>query len=212
MNRTTTILFFYCVSIAVCMAQNAGTILDNAAQAYEKANGISVQFNIRIQSEKQGFSESFEGTIQMRGDKFVLITPDMRTWYDGTTLWTLLDATDEVNLTTPSGDDLQLINPMYLFRTYKQGFNYSYTGESTADSGKSAYDVLLTSKGRSDIDKIEVQIEKTSSLPARMSVYMKNGVQSLIRISKMQTSVNQPDSFFVFNPKYYPDVMEIDLR
>ena len=210
MNRIATILFLFCVFVVSGMAQNAETILDNAANIYGQSNGISVQFSINIQAEKQGFAESFEGTIQMRGDKFVLVTPDMRNWYDGTTLWTLF--IDEVSLTTPSGDDLQLINPMYLFRTYKTGFNYSYTGESTADSGKSAYDVQLTSKGRGDIEKIEVQIEKTSSLPARMTVYMKNGIRSLIRISKMQTDLNLPDSFFVFNPKDYPDVMEIDLR
>jgi len=210
MNKTPLILLFYFAAITLCVAQNAETILDDAAKAYEKSNGISVQFIIHIQSQKQGISESFEGTIQMREDKFVLITPDARNWYDGTTMWTLI--IDEVNLTTPSGDDLQLINPMYLFRTYKNGFNYVFTGESTTDSGKTAYDVQLTSKGRSDIEKIEVQIEKTSSLPARMTVYMKNGIRSLIRISKIQTGINQPDSFFVFDPKDYPDVMEIDLR
>ena len=210
MNKIVTILFLFCVFVVSGIAQNAETILDNAANVYEQSNGLFVQFSINIQTEKQGFSESFEGTIQMREDKFVLVTPDTRNWYDGKTMWTLM--TDEVNLTTPSGDDLQLINPMYLFRTYKRGFNYSLTGESTTDNGRTAYDVQLTSKGRSDIEKIEVQIEKTSSLPARMTVYMKNGIRSLIRISKIQTGINQPDSFFVFDPKDYPDVMEIDLR
>ena len=210
MNRITTILFLLCVFVLSGTAQNAETILDNAANVYEKSNGISVQFIIQIQAEKQGFSESFEGTIQMRGDKFALVTPDMRYWYDGTTMWTLI--IDEVNIETPSGDDIQTINPMYLFRTYKRGFNYSLTGESTTDNGRTAYDVQLTSKGRSDIEKVEVQIEKNSSLPARMTVYMKNGIRSLIRISKIQTGVNQPDSIFVFIPKDYPNVMEIDLR
>ena len=212
MKKIVRILFLYFFPTLLCMAQNAETLLDKAAEVYERSNGISVQFSINMQSEKQGFSESFEGTIQMQGDKFVLITPDMRIWYDGTTLWSLLDAIGEVNLDTPSGDDLQLINPMYLFRTYKKGFNYSSTGESTTDNGKSAYDVQLTSKGRGDIEKIEVQIEKTSSLPARMTVYLKNGIRSLIRISKMQTDLNLPDSLFVFDSKDYPDVMAIDLR
>ena len=206
------ILFFCFVSIALCVGQKAETIMDDAAKAYEKSNGISAQFAIHIQSTKQGISESFEGTIQMRGDKFVLITPDMRIWYDGTIMWTLLIATDEVNLTTPTGDDLQFANPMILFSTYKEGFNPSYSGESTTDSGRPAYDVHLTSKGRSDIEKIEVQIEKAASFPTRMTVYMKNDIRNIIRISKMQTGMNQPDSFFAFNPKDFPEVIEIDLR
>ena len=31
--------------------------------------------------------ESFEGTIQMKGDKFTLVTPDALTWFNGTTQW-----------------------------------------------------------------------------------------------------------------------------
>ena len=206
------LLFFYVISLTYCMAQKAETILDDVAKSYERSNGISAQFTIHIQSEKQRISESYEGTIQMRGDKFVMITPEMQVWYNGITMWTLLTATDEVNLTTPSGDELQFTNPMILFSTYKKGYNPSYIGESTADTGKPAYDVLLTSKGRSDTEKIEIQIEKAASLPVRMTVYMKPDIRNLIRISKMQTALNQPDSFFAFNPKDFPGVIEIDLR
>ena len=210
MRKTIQLLLISFVSISLGMTQNAEKILEDAAKAYEKSNGISAQFAANIQSEKQTISESFEGTIQMRGDKFVLITPDMRTWYDGKTQWTIY--TDEVYLSTPTGDDLQFLNPMILLRTYKQGFNLSYKGESTADTGKMAYDIQLVAKGAGDVEKIDVQIDKTSSLPVRMTVFMKNGVRSLFRISRMQTGVNQPDSFFVFNPKDYPDAIEIDLR
>ena len=200
------------MSIALCVAQKAETILDEAAKAYEKSNGISAQFVASIRSEKQNSSESFEGTIQMKGDKFVLITPDMHIWYDGKTQWTYLDYTDEVNLSTPSGDELQFLNPMMLLRSYQTGFNLSYIGESTTDSGRPAYDVQLTSKSSRDIEKVELQIEKATSLPVRMTVYMKPDIRSLIRINKMQTGVNQPDSLFIFNPKDYPDAVEIDLR
>jgi len=211
--RKTVLLWLICfVSTGLCLAQNAEKVLDEAAKAYEKANGISAQFAANIQSEKQGISESFEGTIQMKGDKFVLITPDTRTWYDGTTQWTYVIPTDEVNLTTPSGDELQFVSPMILLRSYKKGFNLTYIGESTADTGRMAHDLQLTAKGNSDIEKIEIQIEKATSLPVRMTVYMKNGIRSLIRISQMQTGVNQPDSFFTFNPADYPDAFEVDLR
>jgi len=212
MRKTVQTILACFVAVSFGMAQKAETVLEEAANAYEKSNGISAQFAANIQSEKLGVSESFEGTIQMKGDKFVLITPDMRTWYDGKTQWTYVVSTDEVNLTTPTGDDLQFVNPMILLRSYKKDFNLKYIGESTADTGRMAHDLQLTAKGNSDIEKIDVQIEKTTSLPVRMTVYMKNGMRSLIRISKMQTGVNQPDSFFTFNPADYPDAFVVDLR
>jgi outer membrane lipoprotein-sorting protein len=201
------------VTTGFAAAQKAETILDKAATAYEKSNGLSAAFTANIRAEKQSVSESFEGTIQMKGDKFVLITPDTRTWYDGATQWTYVARTEEVNLSNPSGEELQFTNPMTLLRTYKKGFRLSYTGESTADNGKMADDVQLTSsKISSDIEKIELQIDRTTSLPARITVTMKNGLRSFIRISKMQTGVNQPDDVFVFHPADYPGVEEVDLR
>ena len=211
MRKTVQIWFVWFVTIGFCTAQRAETVLEEAAAAYEKANGISAHFAANIQSEKQGVAESYEGTIQMKGDKFVLITPDMRTWYNGTTQWAYIVSTDEVYLTKPAGEDL-LLNPMTLLRTYKQGFTLLYIGESTAANGKMAHDIQLVSKDSSDVEKIEIQIEKATSLPVRMTVFVKNGMRTLIRISSMQTGVNQPDSFFVFNSADYPDVFEVDLR
>ena len=75
-----------------------------------------------------------------------------------------------------------------------------------------ADDVALTPRGRSDIARVEVQLERSTSLPARLTVTMKNGMRSVIRISRMQTGVNPPDKAFTFNRADYPGVTEIDLR
>ncbi len=50
-------------------------------------------------SAGQDAGESFEGTIQMKGDKFTLVTPDALTWFNGTTQWTYVERNDEVNVT-----------------------------------------------------------------------------------------------------------------
>ena len=212
MKKTVQILLVCFIAVGFGLAQNAEAIWEEAAKAYEGSNGIAVQFAAYIQYDRQDNSESFEGTIQMKGDKFVLITPDTRTWYDGSTQWTYMVHAGEVYLTTPADDELQFVHPMTLLRTYKTEFNLLYTGESTADNGKMAYDIQLVAKGNSDVEKIDIQIEKTTSLPTRMTVFTKNGMRSLFRISRMQTGVNQPDSFFVFNPADYPDAFVVDLR
>jgi outer membrane lipoprotein-sorting protein len=200
------------VNLTVMQAQKAEALFDKAAAAYESANGISASFAANVQFGKQGDSESFEATVEMKGNKFYLITPDMRTWYDGTTLWTYMLRTNEVNITTPSGDELETVNPMILLRRYNKGFKLSYTGESTSDLGKMADDVKLVSKGNRDIEEVDLQIDRATSLPLRISVTMKNGVRSVIRISRMKTGVNQPESVFVFNAADYPGVLEVDLR
>lgn len=216
MNRITkyiiTIVAFLMCSVAGAFAQNAISILDKAADAYENSNGLTARFTMQIRSEVQKISESSEGTIDIKGEKFVLKTPDMITWFDGTTQWSYVDRNDEVNITTPTGEDLQMTNPALLLRSYKKGFDAAYKGESTASNGKAAYDIELTPKKKGDLTKVTLQIEKFSGLPASISVSTRNGINTTIRIGKMQTGVNQPDTYFVFSKKDYPDAELVDLR
>ncbi len=193
------------------VAQSATGIVDKAAAAYEKANGISATFALHTRMEGQG-AESFEGQIQMKSDKFTLVTPDMHIWYDGKTQWVYVERNEEVNVTTPTGAELQSTNPIVLLRTYKKDYNATLKGESTADSGKTAYDIELTPKKKGEFTRVELQIEKLSGMPSRITVQMKNGTTTTIRISRLQTGLNQADSFFAFNPKEYPDAEVIDLR
>ena len=136
----------------------------------------------------------------------------MTTWFDGTTQWSYVERNEEVNVSTPTGEELQFTNPALLLRMYKKGFTPKYIGESTASSGKSAYDIELTPKKKGDILKVELQIEKSSNFPAKIKVEAKNGISSTIHISNLKTGVNQPDDFFVFKESDYPDAEVIDLR
>ena len=106
-------------------AQKAEALLDKAAAAYEKSNGIQATFAANVRHEKAGVAESFEGTIRMKGNKFALVTPDIRTWYNGSTQWTYMVRSKEVNLSTPTGDELESTNPLTLLRTYKKKFTAS---------------------------------------------------------------------------------------
>lgn len=191
---------------------DAAAILDKAAAVYENANGLTAAFTLRTHSDATQTTESFEGTIDMKGDKFVLNTPDMVTWFDGRTQWTYVGRNDEVNVSTPTGDELQFTNPALLLRTYKKGFTPSYQGESTAPNGKAAYEIKLTPKKKGDILKVNLQIEKLTHYPASITLEGKNGISHTIRISKLKTNVNQPDGFFVFKEADFPDAEIIDLR
>ncbi|MDR1937549.1 MAG: hypothetical protein LBQ73_03485 [Tannerellaceae bacterium] len=191
-------------------AQNAAGILDKAASVCSQPGGISASFVMQTRSEQA--SESFEGVINIKGEKFTLSTPGIKTWYDGTTQWTYMEHTEEVNITTPEEDELQFTNPGILLATYQKGFTAVYKGEGTATNGKAAYLIELTPKKRTDIAKVELQIEKFSSLPVRIFVQMKNNLSNTIQISEIKTNVNREDSFFSFPKADYPEAEVIDLR
>lgn len=196
----------------IASAQNATEILDKAAQFYENSNGIKAKFSLHTSIPQQGVAESFEGIVNMRDDKFKLETPDMITWYNGSTQWAYVLRTEEVNVSTPTGEELQFTNPALLLRSYKKGFKVSYKGESTTRQAKAAYDIMLIPKGRSDIRKVEMQVEKLSGVPVAFTITDKNDATFAIYISAWETNINQPDSFFSFDEEAYPEAEIIDLR
>ena len=191
--------------------KNADDIIEKTSRLYKEWGGMDVYFSANIRSEKNNISENFEGTIIMKNNKFVLKTPDMSTWFDGTTLWSYMPRNKEVNISAPSGSELRLLNPMFFLQDHKKDFNVSYIGESTSANARIAYDIALVPKKKDDIEKIEVQIEKNTSLPVKLVVLMRNDVRSTVSIKEIK-QINPPESMFSFNEAEYPGVEMIDLR
>jgi outer membrane lipoprotein-sorting protein len=210
--------FFFLVAglwlwtISPASAQNAAEILAKAADAYSRSNGMTAPFTLHTRSEMQQTEESLEGVIQMRGNKFTLTTPGAKTWYDGATQWTYIEQTEEVNISTPEGDELLLTSPAILLGSYRKDFTATYKGQTAAASGKAVHIIELAPRKNTPVARVELQIEQHSSLPVCIRVEMKNNIQNTIRIGHIKTGVNQPDAFFTFPQADYPHAEIVDLR
>ena len=190
---------------------DAGAVIDKTVQIYKEWGGMDVNFTMRIFSEKSGINESVEGAIRMKNNKFVLTTPDMIIWFDGTTQWTYMLQSDEVSINTPDEDELRYLNPMMFLQGYKKDFNITAIGESTSVHAKAAFDIQLTPKKKNDIEKIEIQVEKNTSLPVKLVLTMRQQNRITMLISELKAG-SPPDEQFSFPQASYPNVTINDLR
>ena len=70
--------------IAQQQQSQAKAVLDKTAEAFRKAGGVKADFIIK--SVTNGLVEGAEsGTIQLKGEKFVLKASEVITWFDGKT-------------------------------------------------------------------------------------------------------------------------------
>ena len=75
--------------IAQQQQSQAKVILDKTAEAFRKAGGVKADFTVKAVTN--GLVEGVEnGTIQLKGEKFVLKTSDIITWFDGKTQWSYM--------------------------------------------------------------------------------------------------------------------------
>jgi len=186
--------------------------LDKSSAAFSKAGAMSLNFTLNIRDVPNKWSESFDGILDLKGTKFHLNTPDNEIWFDGKTQWLLQKGFDKVQISEPSEQEAQVLNPALILNIYKKGCNYKYLGEKT-EKGRKVQEVELFPQAKdSEMTSIVIQIGVADNLPAKIHIFYKNKMENVIHINKYQKNAAFPDSYFAFNPKNYPDVEIIDLR
>lgn len=198
--------------IAQQQQSQAKAVLDKTAEAFRKAEGVKADFTIR--SVTDGVVEGREnGTIRLKGDKFVLTTSDVITWFDGKTQWSYVVKNDEVNVSNPTPEELQQINPYSFLYMYQKGFSYKLGTVSTY-KGKPVREVILTAKDKKqDLERITLYVTKESYQPLYIGIRLRGGHTSNdIIITDYQTGQKYADSVFSFDKKQYPHAEVIDLR
>ena len=187
----------YCLN-----AQNdsqAEAILDKTLSSLSDSNGIRADF---------GGTEN--GFLLLKGEKFYLNNGNIQSWYDGETQWSYVADTEEVNVSHPTPEELQGINPYLILMRYKSDFNYSYKGELTKN-GVKGHEVILSPKHSGSAEVIRVFISKTHQ-PLAMKVEQNGKTISEINITSYRTNQRLEDGIFRFNKSLYPNAEIIDLR
>lgn len=148
----------------------------------------------------------------MKGEKFLLDADGVKTWFDGRTQWSYLTNSDEVNISEPTPEELQSINPYALLSIYKQGYHMKL-GKADTYGGKPAYEVILTASNRKqDLQCVIIYVTKDTLQPLCISMTQKGGNSVAIRITSYKTGESYNDNLFTFDKKVYPTAEVIDLR
>ena len=198
--------------IAQQQQSQAKAVLDKTAEAFRKAGGVKADFIVKAVTN--GLAEGGEsGTIQLNGEKFVLKTSDMVTWFDGKTQWSYVAKNDEVNVSNPTQEELQQINPYTFLYIYQKGFSYKL-GTAKTFRGKAVWEVILTAKDRKqELERITLYVTKDAYEPLYILLQQRGQqTRSEITVTNYLTWQNYADTVFAFDRKQYPSAEIIDLR
>jgi outer membrane lipoprotein-sorting protein len=187
--------------------------LDKSSAAFGKAGAFTVNFTMNVRNASTKASESFDGILDLKGNKIHLNTPENEIWFDGKTQWLLQKDFDEVQISEPTAQEVQALNPTVILSVYKKDCNYKYLGEKTDDKKRKVHEVEIIPQAKnSEMKRIVMQISATDNMPLRIQVFYKNKMENIIHINKYQKNTTLTDSSFVFNAKNYPKAEIIDLR
>ena len=201
------ILVACCLSLLAGMtwAQDARQFLEQTERALSAPDGLQATFRVRAAEQ------TADGTIWLRGEKFVLETEGAKTWFDGKSQWSYLDSSNEVNLSEPTAEELQAIQPYAWISLYKQDYRLKM-GEATHFLGKPIQEVVMTGTKGQDLLCMVLYLDEKTHLPLRISMAQRGGAVTVVTIRSYQMGRHWPDSFFTFDASQYPDAELIDLR
>ena len=198
---------FLCLTLS---AKNDGMkILDEAAKRIEKYGDVCVKFKATVfkGNEEQG---RMEGQMNLQGMKYYLNTPELVTWYNGTTQWTLVPDNKEVNITNPTIEEIQSVHPYSFLSLYKNGYDIRVKDNKLR--GHDVYEVHLTAKKKSmSLQEIYVDVRKSDYTLYCIRVRQGN-VWNRISLETIQGGLQFSESDFTFKKEEYPDYEIIDLR
>jgi len=189
----------------------AKELLDKSSAALAQAGDMYAYFTLTIKDGLNKTSQSFDGTIQMKGNKFKIDTPDRNIYFDGKTQWVYDKSYEEVTISEPTGEEIQALNPKLIFSVYKNNSNLKYVGAKTDIKMRKVQEVSIFPK-KGEITQINVQINNADYFPVMFHIFYKNKIENIIYINKYQTNQNFSDDLFVFDKKQFPNAEIIDLR
>ena len=187
----------------VALAQTPQAMLDKCVAAINTQGGVTANYSI---TTGQGTSK---GALSMQGNKFRIISPEAKCWYDGKTQWSWSPVTSEVNITAPTADELQMTNPIAAVQHFKANFNMKRAKAKTAKT----YAIKLTPKKKKDnIKTLWLYFDENTSLLRTARFEMSDKSVYIIKITDYKHK-SLPASTFTFDKSQVPaGTQVVDLR
>ncbi|MGM9674988.1 MAG: LolA-like putative outer membrane lipoprotein chaperone [Bacteroidaceae bacterium] len=208
MMRKIIVTLFSCLAMAL-QAADGIEILDKASQRITATGSAELSFTATAFSGTQPQGSS-SGQIRVKGQMFKIITDEMITWYNGQTQWSMMPGSGEVNMTVPTEEEKQAVNPYAFIQLYKHGYKASVKKGSLRNTD--TYEVHLTATdSKQEIKEIYVDVRKSDYTLLCIRLRQNTDWHRIV-LHSIQAVKDMSDSEFSFPAQDYPDVEIIDLR
>lgn len=218
MRQTLTAIAILCLIVAQPILSSSSVhdarsteILKKVSKTYKAYKTIKASFTIDVKNSSTNKSIKQKGTLYLKGKKFRIDMAGQEIYCDGKTIWTYLKDANEVQITNYDEKNMD-ISPSSIFKIYEKGFLHKFSGEVTEKSKTmSIIEMTPTDKNKAYF-KVQMYINKVGNKIEKMIVNSKNGMTTTYSITKFAGNIKINNSFFKFDSKLKPGVIEVDLR
>lgn len=196
------LLAFIFAGSASFAATTAGQVLAGIKKAMFSKPSIEIMFTLTSDGA------STRGSAVLQDAMFTVTTPQFMAWYDGKTQWAFQRATEEVNISEPTADEVMALNPFGILGQPDTYYNSAVVKESGG-----TVSVKLTPKAKgTGIVFIVIDCASKDYSPRSITVSFDDGRSMTMTVDSLKPGTRLPATNFRYNPSLYPAREIIDLR
>ena len=197
-------------SQAFAQSKSADEILKELSDKTNSYDNIKLSFAYNMDNKAAGINETTNGTLLISGDKYRLNIAGQEIICDGTTLWTYMADSEEVQINEV--DEEEGFSPNKLLSTY--GDDYSSTKDVDINiEGKTYLQLLLKPrKENPSIEYVRLLIDADKMHLKRFTMYDFDGNSFAYDLKQFIPNTELPENTFSFIVADYPNVEVIDMR
>jgi outer membrane lipoprotein carrier protein len=214
-TRMKEILSIVFISISfLCFSQTkdpkATALLDEVSTKTKSYKSVKADFSYTMENKQAKINEEKKGSLFLSGDKYRLTVAGQVVICDGTTIWTYIEESNEVQINNLDSKD-DALTPSKLLTSY----NANYKSKIIKDNNQTDPNVEtleLVPNVSKNFTKAIVTIDKLKKQVKSFSLNDKNGNIFTYRIFKFQTDIPVTAGDFSFDKSKFPGVEVIDMR
>jgi len=206
----TLISLFIFTNIVSAQHKEAEAILKELSEKTNSFDNIKISFAYKMLNKEAGIDETTNGTLLVSGNKYHLNIAGQEIISDGTTIWTYLADSEEVQVNEVMEDEG--FSPNKLLSSY----NEDYTAKKEKDitkEGKKLYELKLKPKEKgSNFNYVTLMIDAEKMQLESFIMHDFDGNIFSYDLKQFVTNSDIPESSFTFDTSKYPNVEVIDMR
>lgn len=186
-------------------------ILDRVSSQTKAYETLKIDFVYSMENRIDNISETINGTIYMKGDKYALMFGEQKIICDGETVWTYLKSVNEVQIGNFEKEDEESLTISNIFNLYETGHRSKYIRVGRYNN-TDVHVIELVPTEQRGYHKVRLNINVENKALVSAVVFDRNQNTFTYEIVNQTGNISLPEDKFTFNTAKYPDIEIIDLR
>ncbi len=187
-------------------------ILNNMSSAANKCSSISISFTATYVNKRTGEKNSSNGTLKVKGEKYVLDVNDMVTYSNEKAIEVWQKKNNEVDISDHDADAEGDMTPSRFFGSYKSGYKLSKLGDKKIGGVDCVQVDLYPTDKKTNIMRIRLSIDLATNQVKQFEQTTKAGESLIVVFNSYKTNIPMDDKIFSFDYAAHKDVEVVDLR